>query len=65
LCQRGDDAELEDVLQQIRDRDQRDSSRPVGRLMRAEDAVEFVTDGMSLDEVVDRLESLVREKLGL
>jgi hypothetical protein len=33
--------------------------------MRAADAVEFATDGMDLDEVVDRLEALVREKLGL
>jgi cytidylate kinase len=30
--------------------------------MKAADAIEVVTDGMSLDQVVDRLASLVREK---
>jgi cytidylate kinase/pantoate ligase/cytidylate kinase len=65
LLRRGDDVSQQEVLQQIRNRDQRDSTRPVGRLMRAPDAIEFVTDGLSLDEVVNRLEQLVREKLGI
>jgi len=64
LRSRGETAEFGDVLQQIRDRDARDESRPVGRLMKAPDAVEVVTDGMSLERVVDTLEQLVRGKPG-
>lgn len=52
----------DEVLAMQLDRDERDSSRPVGALKRADDAVEFSTDGLSLDEVVDRLEAIVRER---
>jgi cytidylate kinase len=61
---RGETADLEEVLQQIGDRDARDESRPVGRLLKAPDAVEVVTDGMCLERVVDTLEQLVRGKQG-
>lgn len=59
LRQRGEIAELADVLADQRARDQRDASRPVGPLVKAPDAIEVVTDGMSLDEVVKRLAELV------
>jgi CMP/dCMP kinase len=63
LQSQGEPVTLEQVLaaQQRRDRD--DASRPVGPLVPAADAVEVCTDGLSLDEVVDRLEQLVRHKL--
>ena len=59
LAARGIAAVFEDVLAQQTQRDQRDKSREVGRLMRAPDAIEVVTDGMSSDEVVALLEQLV------
>jgi cytidylate kinase len=62
LRERGENASLAEVLAQQQQRDAQDESRPVGRLMKAADAIEVVTDGMSLDQVVDRLASLVREK---
>jgi cytidylate kinase/pantoate ligase/cytidylate kinase len=43
-------------------RDRRDVSRPVGTLRKALDAVEVVTDGMTVAEVVAHLETLVRKK---
>ncbi|MDB4333792.1 (d)CMP kinase, partial [bacterium] len=44
-------------------RDQQDSTREVGRLMRAEDAIELLTDDLSLGEVVGELERIVRGRI--
>lgn len=57
---RGEAKPLDEVLGDLNRRDQEDASRPVGALVRPSDAVEVDTDGLSVDEVVDRLESLVR-----
>jgi CMP/dCMP kinase len=53
---------LEQVLAAQNRRDREDSSRSVGPLLPADDAVEFCTDGLSLEGVVEKLETLVREK---
>lgn len=63
LAQRGEQASFAQVLDDQQRRDQRDSSREVGPLRRAEDAVEVLTDGLSIAQVVDRLEALVRTRL--
>ena len=52
--------EFTQVLAEIRQRDARDEARPVGRLMRAPDAIEVLTDGLTLEQVVDLLERIVR-----
>jgi cytidylate kinase len=62
LQQRGEATSYADVLDQQVARDQRDSSRAVGPLVKAPDAVEVVTDGLSIDEVVDRLADIVGER---
>jgi len=59
LAAQGESATQAEVLAAQTKRDQRDSSREVGQLVRAADAVEVCTDGMSIDEVVDHLVSLV------
>ena len=46
-----------------RQRDDRDRNRRVGPLVKADDAIEVVTDGLSADEVVARLEGLVRSRI--
>jgi cytidylate kinase len=61
LQSQGESAALEEVLAAQDARDRRDISRGVGRLVAASDAEEVCTDGMTLEEVVDRLESLVHE----
>lgn len=63
LAERGVEASLEEVLSQQMERDHRDSTRPVGRLMQTPDMVELVTDGMTPAEVVDRLEAIVRQRM--
>ena len=62
LQARGENISFDDVLENQRLRDQRDLSRPVGALLKAGDAVEVRTDGMTPDEVVGRLEEIVRSK---
>jgi len=59
---RGEDVTYQEVLEGLLLRDQRDANRDVGPLKPAADAVEFVTDGLQFDEVVDRLVAMVREK---
>lgn len=51
-------ATLEQVLAAQQRRDREDASRPVGPLIPAPDAVEVCTDGLALEQVVDKLESL-------
>jgi cytidylate kinase len=62
LLARGEQIPFDEVLANQRLRDHRDRSRPVGALVKAEDAIEFSTDGLSPEEVVSRLEKIVRSK---
>ena len=64
LRARGQDMPLEMVLDQQSQRDRSDATRSVGPLVRAADAVELSTDGLSPTAVVDRLEQIVRESKG-
>jgi cytidylate kinase len=64
LVAHGETITLEEVLADQNERDLRDASRDVGPLKPAEDAIEFNTDGLSPAEVVDRLEALVRARMG-
>ena len=63
LSARGEHLTFEDVLRMQNARDLRDKTREVGRLERAADAIEFFTDALTTEEVVDQLESLVRRKM--
>jgi cytidylate kinase len=60
LLARGEEVPFDELLEQQNARDQSDASRSVGPLARPADAIELVTDGLSQDEVVDRLEAIVR-----
>jgi cytidylate kinase len=63
LRSRGEEATLEEVLREQNERDRRDLNRPFGRLMEADDAIEVCTDGLTPEEVVAKLEQIVRAKL--
>lgn len=56
---RGEKIEFEEMLRQQNLRDEQDYNRAVGRLQKADDAVELSTDGMSTAEVINRLEEIV------
>jgi cytidylate kinase len=59
---RGQHVTLEEVLAQQNLRDQRDTVRSSGPLVRAADAIAFSTDGLTSEQVIDRLEAIVRER---
>lgn len=59
---RGEDVSFEQVLENQRLRDERDRNREIGALRKADDAIELSTDGLSQDEVVGRLEAIVRSR---
>jgi CMP/dCMP kinase len=59
----GEPVTPDQVLAAQERRDREDASRAVGPLMPAPDALMVHTDGLEVDQVVDQLESLVRERL--
>lgn len=63
LLQRGEQVTFEEVFAKQQDRDLRDATRHVGSLRKADDAIEVVTDGLSAEEVVDRLLQFVQQRL--
>ena len=60
----GDDVDEAQVLAALVERDRRDSTRAVAPLRKAADAVEVDTSEMTLDEVVDAVVRVIREKVG-
>jgi cytidylate kinase len=61
LLERGEEADFEEILADMRRRDQIDSNREVAPLKVAEDAVRVNTDNLGVEEVLDELERLVAE----
>lgn len=62
LGERGIVVDYDETLAEIRERDQRDSTRPVAPLRPAEDAVVLDTSDLTLSEVVDRLAEIVASR---
>ncbi len=54
---------LKELENQIQERDRMDSTRTISPLMKAEDAIELMTDGMSLEAVVQELITLFQSKV--
>ena len=59
---RGQSATLEAVLEAQSRRDDADRTRPVGAMLPADDAVVLETDGMSPEQVIDRLIALLEAR---
>ncbi len=59
----GQFVDFDQVVREQDTRDQQDLNRGVGRLMKADDAVEVNTDHQTLPEVVAKLEAIVREQM--
>jgi cytidylate kinase len=62
LQARGETVTYEEVLQQLNERDRRDMEREFGALRRADDAIDVCTDGLTTEEVISRLESIVLQR---
>lgn len=62
LASRGENIPYDEVLANQQLRDERDASRAVGALKRADDAVELCTDGLTQDQVIAELERIVRAR---
>jgi cytidylate kinase len=60
LAERGQEVNLEKVREEMARRDRQDSTRAIAPLKQAADAVLVDTSGMSIESVLDRLESIVR-----
>jgi cytidylate kinase len=60
LSARGEEVDFAVVLEKQRLRDRRDVERTFGGLAKAADSIEVNTDGLSPEQVVDRLEEIVR-----
>lgn len=56
---------LEQLEQDIQQRDLRDSTRALAPLCKAADAIELVTDGMSIAEVTESIVSLYHQKVSV
>ena len=63
LEQRGQSADYETVLRDIRDRDYSDEHRPIAPLKRAEDAALLDTTNLDLEQSLEALLSMVKEKI--
>jgi CMP/dCMP kinase len=60
LASHGQAPPLEDVMNEVIERDRRDSSRPVAPLKQAEDAIVVDSSELSIDEVAERMVAHVR-----
>ena len=63
LRQAGHEVDMEQVLAEIRERDRLDSQRDIAPLRPADDAVLVDTSDIDLPTVIERLESLVKQRL--
>jgi cytidylate kinase len=62
LCAAGEEVDEDEVLEALVERDRRDSEREVAPLRKAADAVEVDTSALSLEQVVDAVVAVAREK---
>ncbi len=65
LLERGQQAEFDQVLREVIERDRRDGSRKTAPLRQAEDAELVDTTGLDLEESFWRLLGLIRDRLGV
>ena len=56
-----EDIDLEQLAQDIHQRDEQDSNRSIAPLKKAKDAIEIVTDGLSVEEVTNQIINLYRQ----
>jgi len=63
LINRGDDVNYDEILQNVIDRDNIDSTRKDSPLIKADDAIEFDNSDMGLKEQFEKIYSLVKQRI--
>lgn len=63
LAGNGEQVSLEDTIKAVSSRDAQDSQRELAPLRQAEDAIPIDSSGISVDEVLDRMVAVFRDKL--
>jgi CMP/dCMP kinase len=62
---RGFESDIEKLKEEIARRDKLDSEREIAPLKKAEDAIEIDTTSLSIDDVVNRIMEIVKERIGV
>ena len=65
LIEKGQAANYEQVLADIKERDERDSSRAIAPLKPADDAIMFNNTGFTPAQSLEKLLGIVADKLGI
>ena len=65
LVAKGQQANYEQTLKEIKQRDYQDSNRPIAPLKQADDAVLVDTSDMGIDQVLAAIKTIVQEKIAL
>lgn len=65
LKAKGENPILGKILMDIQERDYRDSHRKLNPMVKAKDAIELDTSSMSIDEVVEAVLKIVKDKTGV
>ena len=65
LIEKGQSVSYEQILADIKERDERDSSRAVAPLKPAEDAILFNNTGYTPEQSLEKLLQIVKDKLGI
>lgn len=61
--EKGIACELESLKNEIKLRDQQDTEREISPLRKAEDAIELDTTNLSIEEIVEHIDTLLKERL--
>ncbi len=62
MRRQGEEMDFVSVLDELRERDYKDSTRVTAPLKAADDAIRIKTDGLAVDEIVGQIERLVHER---
>ena len=65
LIEKGQDVKKEDILKELEERDYRDTHRENSPLRKASDAIEVDNSSLTIDETVDKIYNLFKEKVGI
>jgi cytidylate kinase len=64
LLQQGETVILSHLIQKLRERDKQDETRKIAPLKAADDAIFIDTTSLSIQEVLEKVKAIVRNKLG-